>query len=192
MAIAPFRWHVLLYCVLTPLVLPASNASAFFFNPSLNFINPADGILTGNTNGSASLDVAPRWDSVDRNDGVGTNHSLVGGLTYNFDNGGTVAGYFADFTFSDGTTAAQFTAAVTAALNAWSSAAPITFTKTNTAVVLNDDVTKNQVGGNEIDFFGRIIPSLGRTGIVGVDQRVRLTNGFSTGGGTFPSTRIYS
>ena len=176
------------------LLVPPS-AKGFTFNDALNFITPATGILTGSTNGDASLNVAPRWDSVDRNDGVGTNRSLVGGLAYNFE-GGTLAAFKAEFTFALGVTQAQFDAAVTASLNAWSSNSAVTFTKVNTAVTLDPVVAGgNEVGGAEIDIFGNTLAgaTLGTTGIVGVNSNVRLTNGFSPdASGLFPSTRIYS
>src|SRR5688572_15934010 len=71
---------------------------AFTTNDSLNFVTTNDGLLTGTTNGNATLEVAPRWDSVNRTDGNGTNRSLVGGLEYNYE-GGSLANLMAQFTF---------------------------------------------------------------------------------------------
>lgn len=174
-------------------------ANAFTTNDLLWFVDKESGERTGKSNGG-TMDKAPRWDSVNPVFGVGKNRSLVGGLEYNFEDG-TLTKFFDKFSFVAGVTQGAFSNAVTASFNAWSFRDSfVSFTKTDTATVLdfkpesNDSLGGNQIEGNEIDFFARDLPTFrGLTSIWGVDEKIRLTNDFyQPPDGLFPSTQIYS
>lgn len=173
-------------------LLASGNAFGFAVG-LLGVVDPITGQLTGNVTGD--LNSAARWDSVNRMDGVGTNRSLVGGLSYNFQ-GGSLANYFALFTWAAGSTLAQFQTAVNSAFDAWQSEDKnIKFTPGTVAVAAPTMATDNHVVGNEIDFFAQA--ALGASGLTfkyGVQDPVRLTNGYSNdGSGNFtPSDRIYA
>jgi hypothetical protein len=157
---------------------------------SLNLVDPATGELTGQVPGSFALEKTARWDSLNRDDGKGTDRSLQGGLSYNVE-GNTLNAFFQQFTWATGTTQAQFASAFQSAVAAMSYCS-VTMVKTTEPVVLDIGVAGNRLEGNEIDVFGNPITgsALGNTAIFGVDANVRLTSGFGAPN-LFPSTRIY-
>ncbi|NEQ11372.1 MAG: PEP-CTERM sorting domain-containing protein [Moorea sp. SIO4E2] len=189
-----------------PLVIIPTDVQAFSL-VALDLINPTDGTFTGTrlnpfsneTNKVRvphSLDNAPRWDSVNRIDGVGTNRSLVNGLEYNFQ-GGSIENFFNFFTFEPFTTLTQFTKAINSGFAQWANNSSVSFTKVDIPVVNTEGISGNRIQGTEIDILaGLPVGSVdfgGVTRIWGVDQKTRLTNGFSSdNSGLFPSSRIYA
>ncbi|MEM7145106.1 MAG: hypothetical protein AAF591_08200 [Verrucomicrobiota bacterium] len=112
-----------------------------------------------------------RWDAAPRNVfGTSVERSLDGGLRYSVE-GGDLATWYGDFTFTDGTSSAEFAAIVAAAFSAWEATDPTTGLTTDvyfvedfgTSVVFGDGRQ-----GAEINLFSSDLGNTNRAGRVEV------------------------
>jgi hypothetical protein len=108
-----------------------------------------------------------RWDAAARNNfSSGLERSLVGGLRYSAE-GGSLSNWYSEFSFSDGTTATDFSGLVNAAFSAWTVPDPVSGLTTDlsfaadfgTAVTFDDAAT-----GAEIDLFASDLGNTTRSG----------------------------
>lgn len=97
-----------------------------------------------------------RWDAAARNNfSSGLERSLVGGLRYSAE-GGSLSNWYSEFSFSDGTTATDFTDLVNAAFSAWTVPDPVSGLTTDLSFVADFGTTvtlDNPATGAEIDLF---------------------------------------
>ncbi|MEM8952830.1 MAG: hypothetical protein AAGD22_01640 [Verrucomicrobiota bacterium] len=120
-----------------------------------------------------------RWDAAPRNIfGTSTERSLDGGLRYSVE-GGDLATWYGDFTFTDGTSSSEFASIVASAFSAWEKTDPSSGLTTDvffvpdfgTSVGFNDPTV-----GAEIDLFSSDFGNTSRSGFAQVWTEVWLSD----------------